>query len=707
MSPSRSRAAARRIGWSTDFIVVEAEQPAIEVLRQIDRSRARWVVIVRGGGQYLYAFTRDEIWARLKRSPVPYEPRSRAWLGAVLDLHETQLSTEVPDTAPDPPPPDLSWRPSERSPTVHRYVRVDATHRPRAVGGPDVEPRRTARAKPPAASKPPVRRPTAAARPPLPMAAPPDDRVALSVGSAGALPDDTDVPAAAAAPSHAPAADDEGTTPVRHPAIEADRPLAPGAPVTLVVDLRREASPDTSGGPVSLGPQAADWSMLDVGVTLVSAGIDFDGGGRGRVTIRRNRDSIAARVSGRVVPDAKAGDEIDVFAQFWLGTRASGSAQRRFTVQAAGAAAAAPAAPTQGSMQADPAAAQPDLTVYITLFDRSRPGAMHWRMVAAPAANLPPKLDGLIDLGQDPAAEAAAMFKQFANLERGRHRSRIEGFGERLWDRAPAEFKAVYWALHDALKRPLAIQFVSDDPHLPWELMRPYRDTPAREVHEPIALRHAVARWIGRWHGYMSNRLPAGRVIAIAPKYRSASARLSLAEATADELVAKVGAVREGGTLADLHKLLEQPGDNAVALLFFTGHGLFDAGSAAASAIKLEDGNLAVDEVARREVTLGERHGTVVFFNACEVGATAGVLGDVGGWADAFLSRRFRGFIAPLWAVDEEDAAAVTRELVAKIVQDRVPVGAALRDLRAKHGDVSPTFFSYLLYGDVTARIAA
>jgi hypothetical protein len=28
-----------------------------------------------------------------------------------------------------------------------------------------------------------------------------------------------------------------------------------------------------------------------------------------------------------------------------------------------------------------------------------------------------------------------------------------------------------------------------------------------------------------------------------------------------------------------------------------------------------------------------------------------------------------------------------------------------LRGIRAKHGDQSPTFFSYVYYGDVTARL--
>jgi hypothetical protein len=106
-------------------------------------------------------------------------------------------------------------------------------------------------------------------------------------------------------------------------------------------------------------------------------------------------------------------------------------------------------------------------------------------------------------------------------------------------------------------------------------------------------------------------------------------------------------------------------------------------------------------------VQLGVRCRTVVFFNACEVGATGAALGALGGWADAFLGRRFGGFIAPLWAVDDEDAAVVSAELLDGIIRKRRPVGAVLQGIRAKYGDVSPTFFSYLYYGDVTACIGS
>jgi CHAT domain-containing protein len=199
----------------------------------------------------------------------------------------------------------------------------------------------------------------------------------------------------------------------------------------------------------------------------------------------------------------------------------------------------------------------------------------------------------------------------------------------------------------------------------------------------------------------------------MAPRYSQLAAKLSKAEATAKQLLDNAGAKGYAarpvaGTREAMLELLEKPPEAPVAMLYFTGHGLFNDTLASASAIKLEKGeSLAADEVNRDEVALGTRDGTVVFFNACEVGATAGAIGEVGGWAGALLARRFRAFIAPLWAVDEEDASQATLDLIEQVVVQRQPIGAALRDLRRKHGAVSPTFYSYILYGDVTARFGA
>jgi hypothetical protein len=669
-----------KIGWSVDFVVVDAGQCAADALDCVRGSSLPWVVVEREGGRWRYVFGRRELlelqhlrWLIDRGADL-----HRLSLTEVLNLHETTCSRALgPGEDADAPQPDPA------QPSAARFFGVDSDGSVVAVGGADVgqvpRMRGTHAEPPPEAAAPPAsaRRPAA--------------RGSRSRGGprAGAAP-----------PTSAPAVDDEGTTPMRFPSIEPDGEVHAGATITLVVDLLREESATTLGG-TAFPAQVADWTAFDVDVTLQSPDIEFDDGGRGTLTVRRNAATQAAKVIGRVRAGLAAGHEMDVKARFLLGTRFCGSAVRRLRVGAGVQPHAAAAADT--AVQVDARAAQPDLTVFITLFDGDQPGRMHWRMVTPPFPGRPARLDGKVDLGQRPAEEATALFKRFDNLERGQHKEAIEGFGEQLWDRAPPEFHAVYWALNDFHRRALTIQFVSDDPHLPWELMSPYRDG---EVHGPMALRHAVARWIGHWQGYMRNRLPAGTLVAIAPHYASASARLSLAEAAAQDLVEKFGAQRVPGQRDRLLQLLEQPPDAPVALLYFTGHGAFASDAAGASLIKLEGGaSLSAAEVARQRVRLGERHGTVVFLNACEVGASGSVLGNVGGWADAFLSRRFGAFIAPLWAIDEEDAKQVTEDLMAAIVTRREPMGEALRALRERHGAVSPTFYSYLLYGDVTARL--
>jgi hypothetical protein len=495
---------------------------------------------------------------------------------------------------------------------------------------------------------------------------------------------------------------DEGATPMRYPSVEAEGLVLPGADVTIVVDLLLEESAQTFGA-VTLPQQDRDWSEVTVEVLLQSSAIDFDNEGRGALTVRRNALTLPARVMGRVRAGLTGDGELEIRARFLIGTRFCGSAARRLVFHdlpaddgAVGAAAA---------VQIDQAAEQPDITIFISPLDSHSPGRLHWRMVTTPFSGCPPKLDGLADLGLSPGEEAARLLSHFAVLERGKHTETIEGFGEELWRRAPPEFHSVYWALCDHHRRSLTIQFVSDDPYMPWELMSPCREG---EMHGPIALRHAVARWIGGWAGYMRNRLPDGTLVAIAPQYKSASTRLSLSDAIAQGMVDKFGARRLAGTREKVLELLEAPPSDTVALLYFNGHGAFAADAAGSSIIKLEDGSsLSAREVARHKIMLGERDGTVVFLNACEVGATASVLGGMGGWAEAFLSRKFGAFVAPLWAIDEEDARLATEELFDALVSRRQPLGSALRDLRRRHGPESPTFYSYLLYGDVTARLGS
>ena len=140
-----------------------------------------------------------------------------------------------------------------------------------------------------------------------------------------------------------------------------------------------------------------------------------------------------------------------------------------------------------------------------------------------------------------------------------------------------------------------------------------------------------------------------------------------------------------------------------VRILHFAGHGRVET-PIDSSHLACEDGDISIAQVRRQETRLGESYRTFVFLNACEVGAAGDALGAVGGWAEAFAYRNFSGFIAPLWAVIDDHAKLAMESFFEAILLHGKSVGEALRDVRETYGKYSPTFMSYVYYGDVHAR---
>jgi CHAT domain-containing protein len=217
---------------------------------------------------------------------------------------------------------------------------------------------------------------------------------------------------------------------------------------------------------------------------------------------------------------------------------------------------------------------------------------------------------------------------------------------------------------------------------------------------------HPIARCVGDSQGSLRYRLPAGRIATIAPNYLKANDRLERAQVETKMLQDRYSAVSVNGIRNDVWGLFANGLDHDfVSIVHFAGHGDFPLDDPGQSLLKLQDGDLTAREVDTSEVKLGKRSGCLVFFNACKTGSTGGLLGGVGGWAEIILRRRFGGFIAPLWAVDDDDAAAVSASLFDDLLNRKVPVSQALLSIRKKFGKRSPTYLAYLFYGDVGAKI--
>lgn len=700
------RGARMTVEWTRDIAAVRAGPDAARLIRE---AVAAWIVVEARGSFWVFPKAEASYAAAFAENATAGDGEKAFWR-LFAPAFAVRSEGEKPSLPPGSPPP------------AH-LVLVGEDGRPAAVGIPRLD------AAGPFATRPGTARPGAGSsgkrylkalrrHPPYPAdrdeamlgTAPPGKSPPFDASidaespyfSRYALAPQACLPDEALAGAPASGEGDEGIRPVRYPSLEAEGSMGPGSRVAFLVDLPRAPTGETAGGALALGELLADWEELEIGVALGSSDVAFEGDGRGVVRVRRNADSVPARIFGTVA--AGTAGPVSVGAAFFMGTRFCGSATRVF-----GALAAEPGKPEGGTGRAtgmvrvEHGADRPDLTALVAS-SGDKAGACRWTVLAEPFDGLPPNLSGDADLGRSPAEEAAALAELLSGLPRGRHRAALEGFGSKLWDLAPAAFRDAYWAVWDRLRRPFSIQFVSDESDLPWELMRPYRERGeggAPEVHPPLALRHPTARWIERYRGYLLPDLPAGRIVTIAPAYRGIASRLPRAQAEAAALEARFGAERVPGTAAAVAALLETKPAEPVALLHFAGHG---GGKAAGASIELEDGDFLAAEAGRPEVALGAACRTLVFFNACGTGACGTVFGRVGGWADAFLGRKFGGFIAPLWAVDDEDAGAVAVELLEAVYERGAAVAEALRDVRARHGDESPTFFSYLYFGDVCAR---
>jgi hypothetical protein len=336
-------------------------------------------------------------------------------------------------------------------------------------------------------------------------------------------------------------------------------------------------------------------------------------------------------------------------------------------------------------------------------------GTYLWHLDCAPEVlrdcALPPSLKGVVNLEKAAPQYVADLFATVEKLDAPDHLSFFQGLGDKLFERTPQCFRGVYAAMVARYGYGFPIQIVSDDPYVPWELMRPKVPERPREF---LGVKHPIGRWFSDHEGTMRSRLPAGGVATIAPDYagRPQLTPLPGALQEAQDVRARAGSDARAITArkAEVLKLLEDQAIADVALLHYAGHGSCETASPDFACLYLEDGDLRVYDVRREENQLGEHRSPLVFLNACQVARTGLALGVIGGFAEALMERRFGGVIAPLWAVFDEDARAASVRFVEEVVGNRREFATVLRELREELAARSPTFLSYLFYGNVMAR---
>lgn len=289
----------------------------------------------------------------------------------------------------------------------------------------------------------------------------------------------------------------------------------------------------------------------------------------------------------------------------------------------------------------------------------------------------------------------------------------MRGFGRELYQKcAPSAFKEVFWKLFDKLgPRFKTIQIFSDNPILPWELMRPVRNdgTGEREF-------LGVEFTIGRWHLSKSisqldrppQIMPVEKIIVVAPRYEK-DRNLAGQKTEIRSLEGYDGFTRLPGQLGSLKRLFE---NLPKAIIHFAGHGGIESTNQNINeyAIQLEDGILNLTTWKGMINSQNENH-PFFFLNACDVGQAQRTANFVNGWAPAALEAGASGYIGALWSIGDsgaaEFAAQFYKALYAGLRNGNTSVASVLTETRRfflQNSD--PTFLAYIYYGDPHLKLA-
>jgi len=289
--------------------------------------------------------------------------------------------------------------------------------------------------------------------------------------------------------------------------------------------------------------------------------------------------------------------------------------------------------------------------------------------------------------------------------------SKLQGIGRNLWDEIfSSEMRQAYREFHARVR---TIQITSEEPYIPWELIKPYDDDGPGEPldHDFLACKFQLTRWLaGRKPPAAVVRagqlvcIEAGKSPGLAPLRNAAEERATLAT------LARTHGLEDKSpkeaTFPAIEALLEQ---GTMGISHVVAHGDFTPAQPNESSLRLEDGRSFRAEDLQGRVKTGVRKARpLVFLNACRVGSQGWALTGLGGWARRWVEHCGCGaFLGPLWSVSDRLAFEFAKTFYGALERGET-FGAAAQEARrhvAKLAPARPTWLAYSVYGHPNGRL--
>ncbi|MBK8046641.1 MAG: CHAT domain-containing protein [Anaerolineales bacterium] len=285
----------------------------------------------------------------------------------------------------------------------------------------------------------------------------------------------------------------------------------------------------------------------------------------------------------------------------------------------------------------------------------------------------------------------------------------ISKMGEGLFELLPDEFREIYWKVIKPQREAGKIAtflIISDEPWIPWELMKPYRfDLVTQEEEEDgfWVERFETARWLAGFGP--GTQLSVERVTLIMPE-------LDLTHVQEErQFFARLQAERGlqvDGPLQERNQVLDSIEAGGFQLLHFATHGNFVSQNADESELSLVDGSLSPSDVEASGLRGLRKSRPLVFLNACYGARTDFGLTGLGGWVERLVGQaHVSAFVGALWEVNDELAVAFSTHFYERLLAGDT-VAQAFRSGRLHIRDrdpANPTWLAYALYADPNARV--
>jgi len=259
--------------------------------------------------------------------------------------------------------------------------------------------------------------------------------------------------------------------------------------------------------------------------------------------------------------------------------------------------------------------------------------------------------------------------------------------GVTLFQQLPREVRELLWSQRGQMQ---TVQFLSDEPYIPWELMKLQGE--GGEEGPFLCEAFGMTRWLRSFPQTVFD-LPLQRIAFV----HSTDSDLPSSRGEKEDLIELMGSERVISVAPTLSEVMNALTGGDYDGWHFSGHGSAGRQDPDSAQFWLNDeDSITPGSLATAKANLS-RHHPLIFLNGCDTGRAGFSLSGLGGWAHQSLAAGAGAFIGTLWPVRDKKARAFAKAFYQNFLSGE-PFAEAVRLARLKVREEFPGDPAWLAY---------